>query len=90
MEYYSFHHQLGNFSETYYKLVDLLIASSVWGPSRAIEELITCFGSRKRTHKLSHRLNIHELPVGNKNSRSSRNTSLQRLGLFLVRGNLNR
>ena len=39
MEYYSFHHQLGKFFETYYKLVDLLDRELSVRPSRAIEEL---------------------------------------------------
>ena len=76
MEYYSFHHQLGKFSETYYKLVDLLDRELSVRPSRAIEELYHSVLEAKRTHKLTNRLNIRELSflAGNKNSHNSRNT----------------
>ena len=74
MEYYSFHHQLGKFFETHYKLVDLLDRELSVRPSRAIEELLSPVLEAKRTHKLTNRLNIRELSflVGNKNSRNSR------------------
>ena len=61
MEYYSFHHQLGKFFETYYKLVDLLDRELSVRPSRAIEELYHSVLEAKRTHKLTNRLNIREL-----------------------------
>ena len=61
MEYYRFHHQLGKFFETYYKLVDLLDRELSVRPSRAIEELYHSVLEAKRTHKLTRRSNIREL-----------------------------
>ena len=62
MEYYSFHHQLGKFFETYYKLVDLLDRELSVRPSRAIEELYHSVLEAKRTYKQSNRVNVRELP----------------------------
>ena len=83
MEYYSFHHQLGKFFETYYKLVDLLDRELSVRPSRAIEELYHSVLEAKRTHKLSHRLNIHELPFfGRKQELSQLEEYLSLVGDF--------
>ena len=62
MEYYSFHHQLGKFFETYYKLVDLLDRELSVRPSRAVEELYHSVLEAKRTYKQSNRVNVRELP----------------------------